>query len=393
MTHRQKLEIEHSEIREAISGVLDKEEKTDADRDELKKLTTRAANLEGELRAAIVAEPDATGIETRSDPEARELEGLIQRASVGEILDAVIEQRHVEGADREVQQYFKLNGNQVPLEMLETRAATEAPTDVGRNADMPVPAVFPNSSSAYCGVDIVSVPTGEKTYAVLETDTPASDYDEAAAVTETSGTFSSTVLSGRRIQASFLWSREDQSKFMGMEASLRQNLTDALSSGLDHFILNRASSGLLAFGTAPTTPTSVETFATYRAAVFGAVDGRYAGDTSGVRVLCGAHSYAHMGSVYRSNNADDSALDSLNRIASVRVGGNIAAPVSNIQQALICRATNLKHSVAPVWNSITLIPDEVTLAAKGQIKITGVMLANHAVIRSDGFIRRAFKLA
>ena len=58
------------------------------------------------------------------------------------------------------------------------------------------------------------------------------------------------------------------------------NLNDALSSGIDKYILTKTDLGLLDFGTDPT-PGTEETFATYRAAIFSQVDGRYAHERGG----------------------------------------------------------------------------------------------------------------
>ncbi|MDE0030625.1 MAG: hypothetical protein OXU42_14625 [Deltaproteobacteria bacterium] len=376
----------------SINGILDKDEKTDADRDELKKLTTRAANLEGELRAAIVAEPDATGIETRSDPESRELDGLITRASVGEIFDAVISQGQTDGATRELQQHFGLSGNRVPLALIQ-RAYTPAPSDVGANQSPIIPAVFPNSAAAWCGVDMPTVGVGEAVYPVLTNDDAAGDVDAGASVTETTGSFTSDVLKPRRIQASFFYRREDAALFAGMDSALRMNLSDALSSGLDKYIVAKMAAGLTDFGNDPTAG-STETFGSYRKTIFDAVDGVYAMDASGVKLLVGPKTYGHMSGLYRGNNADDSALDSVMRISGgVRVSAHVPDPASNVQQAVIARGLEHRHAVSPIWDGIEIIYDNVTKASTGEIVLTAVMLMNFKVIRADGYVRHAFKLA
>ena len=44
--------------------------------------------------------------------------------------------------------------------------------------------------------------------------------------------------------------------------------------------------------------------------------------------------------------------------------------------------------VAPVWEGVTIIPDEVTKAANGQIVITAVMLHAVKILRTDGFYKQ-----
>ena len=239
-----------------------------------------------------------------------------------------------------------------------------------------------------------TVAVGDAVYPVLTNNTPADDHAEAASVTETTGSFSAEVLTARRIQASFFYSREDRARFAGMDEALRMNLNDALSSGLDLYILTKTDLGLLDFGTDPTAAGSEIGFAEYRSAIFAEVDGRYALSAADVCMLVGGDTYTHMAGEYRGNNADDSALDSVMRVSGgVRVSAHVADKTSgNVQQAVIARGKNYRHAVAPIWEGIQLIPDEITQAKKGEIVITAVMLMNFKVLRTAGFKRHAFKI-
>ena len=94
-----------------------------------------------------------THIETRS-AEGREFRALVNRGNVGEIFDAALGKRAVDGASAELQKHYGLDANQVPLALLvrswpdadklETRAVTPAPGDVGQEQQSIVPYVFPN---------------------------------------------------------------------------------------------------------------------------------------------------------------------------------------------------------------------------------------------------------
>ena len=44
--------------------------------------------------------------------------------------------------------------------------------------------------------------------------------------------------------------------------------------------------------------------------------------------------------------------------------------------------------VAPVWENVALIPDEVTKAANGQIVLTAVMLHAVKILRAAGFYKQ-----
>ena len=267
---------------------------------------------------------------------------------MGQVFDAVISQGHTDGAVKELQEHYGLGMNRIPLELIK-RAYTPAPSDVGATQNAIIMPVFPQSSANWLGVSMPVVPTGESVFPVLTNNDAASDHDAGASVAETTGSFTSDVLKPRRVQQSFFYRREDAALFSGMDSSLRQNLSDALSSGLDKYVLTKADTGLLDFGSDPS-PGAVENFASYRKAIYDAVDGRYASGTDGVKLLVGPKTYGHMSSLYRSNNADDSALDSIMRISGgVRVSAHVPDPASNVQQSLVCRGLQHKHSCAPIW--------------------------------------------
>ncbi len=227
----------------------------------------------------------------------------------------------------------------------------------------------------------------------LDVGTPA----EGASQTETTGAFTSDVLSPRRLQASFFYSREDRARFMGMDSALRENLSMGLSDGLDAQIV-AGDDGLLGTNglTARTgDATATATFADYRGLVYDGmtIDGRYAGMASDIRVVLGTESYNHCAAVYRSNNADDSALDSLMRVSGgVRVSAHVPDPSTN-DQSVIVRKGALRDMVAPIWEGLDIVFDEVTKASTGEIVLTAYMLYQIKIIRADGFQRRTVQVA
>ena len=265
---------------------------------------------------------------------------------------------------------------------------TAAPADVGQSQAPIVPGVFPMSVAAFLGVDMPVVPVGDAVFPVLATNASVEALAEAAAGTETNGSFSGDVLTPSRLQASFRYSREDRARFAGMDESLRMNLSEALSDGLDKQVV-AGTNGLLA-GTnlANHASTAVTTFARYRSdLVFSRIDGRFAGEGADIRVVMGSGTYAHSGGAYRSNNADFSALDSLMRISGgVRVSAHVPAVSGGKQNALIRRGMR-RDMVAPVWEGVTIIPDEVTKAADGEIVLTGVMLYAAKILRAEWFLQ------
>ena len=403
MKRSTKLAIEQSENREALNKLLNLTDLSAEQRAERERLTTRLQAIEPELRAVLVAEAaDDEAIKAEVDddpnreddetPEAVEMRALIKRSNMGAVMKASLEHRATTGAEAELQKHFRLDTNQIPLAMLrqEHRAVTPAPANVGTNQAAIIPGVFPQSAAAFLGVDLPTVAVGEAVYPVLtknaEVKTPAENADAA----DTTGSFSAEVLSPARLQAAFFYSREDRARFAGMDAALRMNLSDALSDGLDRQILV-GTKGLLTGTNLPNHNVSaVTSYALYRSQLaYGRVDGTYASSVGDVRVLAGSETYAHASGMFRSNNAGDrAALEDLMAVTGgVRVSAHVPDAASNKQNAIV-RLGMRRDMVAPIWEGVTLIFDEVTKAAGGQIVLTAVMLYAVQILRADGFYKQ-----
>ena len=99
-------------------------------------------------------------------------------------------------------------------------------------------------------------------------------------------------------------------------------------------------------------------------------------------LVVGAATLKDLGNTYRNASVDRSALDRLMELtAGVRVSAHVPAPATNRQDAVIRRGMSTT-ATAPVWEGVTIIPDEVTKAKAGQIVITAVMLFAMKVLRT-----------
>ena len=275
--------------------------------------------------------------------------------------------------------------------LLETRAVTPAPANVGTDQQPIIPAVFPQSVAAFLGIDMPTVGVGEAVFPVLTSGATAQTPAENAATnpTEDTGAFSADVLSPARLQTSFLYSREDRARFAGMDSALRENLSDALADGLDKAII-AGTNGLLTGTNIPNNNVSaVTSYALYREQfAYGRVDGKYASMTSDLRVVMGSGTFAHAASQYRGNNDNTDALMALEAAGvGVRVSAHVPAVASTKQNAII-RLGSRRDAVAPIWEGVTLIPDEITKAAEGQIRVTAVMLHAVKILRAAGFYKQ-----
>ena len=387
MTLKQKLELRASEIRAKLTELAGVDELTDEQRTEIDGLRTEYADTERRIQAASIGDDAPEGREART--EDRELAELIGGANVGAIFAATLEHRTTDGLEREVQQHFGLAPNQIPLAMLESRGVTPAPGDVGTNQAAIIPAVFPQSCAAFLGIDMPTVAVGEAVFPVLTTSATVHVPAENAAAADTTGAFSAEVLSPSRLQAAFFYSREDRARFQGMDEALRMNLSDALFDKLDQQILNGGEGLFDGTNLANNTVSAKNDFEAYLSDfAWGRVDGKYASATGELKIVMGSGTYAHAGETYAgtaSNKGDLSAVEKLMDVTGgVKVSSHVPVVAANKQNAVI-RLGMRRDMVVPVWEGITLIPDEVTLAGKGQIQVTAVMLHAIKILRAAGF--------
>ena len=393
----QTLELRASEIRTRLSVIGAMDDLPDETRSELESLRREYQSNELRRQALIIStDTPAPRIETRDDAEGREMRSLLRTGNVGEMLDAVLSRSAYSGANEEIRSHYGLDSNQVPLSMLrdvdrlETRAVSPAPANVGTEQQAIIPYVFPQSVAAFLGVDMPVVGVGEAVFPVLTSELDVKTPAENAESDETTGSFSADALPPKRLQASFFYSREDRARFAGMDAALRENLSMGLSDGLDKQIVAGDPNGLLHGTILANNNVSAETtYALYRSQfAYSRVDGRYASVAGDIRIVMGAATYAHAASQYRGNSDNMDALMSLmDATGGVRVSAHVTAAASNKQNAII-RLGNARDMVAPIWEGVTLIPDEITKAKAGQIVVTAVMLHNVKVLRTAGFYKQ-----
>ena len=110
----------------------------------------------------------------------------------------------------------------------------------------------------------------------------------------------------------------------------------------------------------------------------------------------GATSYAHAGETYRNTTVDRNVLERLQDVTGgIRVSSHVpaAAGTPSKQNAVMRVGMNGQAAVAPIWDGIQLIPDEITKAASGQIVVTAIMLWNFKIIRTADFYKQQIQLA
>ena len=387
--------IRISEIRSRLNELngLSDDAVTDALRDEERALVAEQVERETEYRAALTAEDDEHAI-VPVDAEDREYRALLVRGNVGRILTAFVEHRSVEGSDAEIQQHRGLASNQIPLDMLrlpvEHRAVTTGPTHVGTTEQPAIMPVFAAGVGAFIGADRPTVDAGTVAFPILdERPTVGGPHTDSTAVDETTGSFSSSLLTPGRVQASYFYRRTDAARFSSLDPALRQALNGGLEESLDAELF-AGTEGLLTGTNLPNhAAAAVTSFALYLAQFGHArVDGRYAAALADVRAVMGSATYAHAGGQYRSNNADYSALDALvAKTGGVRVSVHVPAVASKKQNAVVRLGMHDRAVLQVMWDGVTLIPDEVTKVSTGEVAITAILLVATKILRADSFYK------
>ena len=381
MTASQKIQIRQSETREKLNELTGATSAEDIARRNV--LDAEYKGQEVEFRAAIEAEGAAN-----TSPESREWAGLTDRFDLGEMFTNVMEHRVATGEIAEVQQQFGVSANGIPtkLMMLEHRAVTSAPGEVGQSQAEILGYVFPQSVAAFLSIPSQVVPVGDQTFPVLTSDPAAGVPAENVAQAETTGAYTANVLTPSRIQASFFWSREDAARMAGMGDSLREALQGGIADKLDSEIM-QGTNGLLT-GTilANNAQAAASTYNDYVAdLLYGRVDGRYAFDLSDIRVVMGSGTFANAATKLPTNGEQNALARIRNDSGGVRVSAHVPAVTNADKQDAVVRLGNRRDFVAPVWGQVTLIPDEISLASKGQIQLTAVLLHAVKLLRSGGF--------
>ena len=389
MTPSQKILMRRAQIEARLSnlnGVANRSAEQDA---EILALTEEFRDLPHKLEAALAAEETDGNLRAdgaAADPFAATA-GLAAQCSVGEFFGNLYEKKPHDGALAELQSHLGLGRNDLPIDLLRgaaMAAVTAAPTNVRRNEMPVVQPVFADGDSAFLAIDMPTVEAGDATFPILTT-RPAvgGPHTDSTAVAETDGAFSAEVLQPSRLQAAFSYRRTDATRFPQMDMALRQALASGLSEALDVQVVSQIVTDVTR-----TAAAAADDFDSYRKRlVYDRIDGRFANMESDLRILVGSPTLADMSALFRSTTNDISAVESIRRLAGgVKVSPHIAAVAASKQDSIVRRGMR-RDMVCPLWRGVTVIFDEVTRSAEGEIKLTALLQFAKKVIRTDGFAR------
>ena len=396
MNERQKVEVRQIEVRARIRELAGLDELTEEHRSELDALKGEARDLDTKLAALIAAGDDREGDRvTGDDGEAAELAELRSRASVADVLGAVVRQAVPTGAIAELQQHHGLGSHSVPLELIaEHRAASVAlpaavsDNPVQANQQPTVQPVFPTPAAAAMGIERVMVPPGQALFPVISApEDGAAETARGGTTADTTVTIAASPLAPARVQMNAVYAVEDAGQFANIEDDVRATLRAAVESGLDR----QAVSKLVALAATAADGTT-ETFASYQAVPLGLIDGRYAAGPGAVAALIGSETLAAMAAVYRGDQQVQSAYEwAVDQLREVAVSAYIPAAASGVQSALFFRG-GMPATKQPIWG-MDLIIDRVTGLQEGEVRVAAVTLANAAIVRDGQYHREIYDIS
>lgn len=424
MTPRQKIEVRMSQVRQRLNEIagLEGDAFTDDVRAEADQLGGEYADLETRHRAAIIASPgeDGTTADRSGEPD-RERAELRQRASLGRYLQAALQGRTVTGAEAELRQAAGVDG--IPLELfdadrpVETRADTPtgAPATVGVNMDPIRPQIFARAVAPRLGIAMPRVESGTFGTSTITTGLTAGAMAKGAARESTAAAFTVQTTTAHRVSARMSIRIEDVAQIGvgNFEASLRQNLTLALSDSLDDYVLNGDGQGanphgLLSRLTNPTDPTTAITWSAFVGLAAGGIDGGpWAEGLGAVTLLVNPETMRKAETTFQAGTGTDTPGE-LSAAAYLRqhAGGFFANrrmpnTVSTIAQAIRYRSGTtgldgvnaMRTAVCPTWGEVG-IDDIYTDSASGTRHFTMHVLVGDVVVEhADAYEQVAAKLA
>lgn len=398
----QKLSLRASEIRQRLNDLasldgLDQEQRAETDR-----LVVELGNVETQYRAALTLEAEEAESRSEASGEANERRALAADVRLGRYLAAAVEARAVDGRENELNAASGLGAAGImPWAALdpapiEARAdeATDAP-NVGRQTTQAaiLARVFARSATSFLRVDTPSVPVGASSYPVFESGAEGAFKEKGVAQDAESATIVSSVLAPHRVTARYLWRLEDAAVLRGMEAALREDLGMAMTDRIDRQIIAGDGTGANLSGfldsaggplDEPANPAAASDYLAYVQALRAQVDGIYAESEGAIRMLIGPDWYRHAGGLYRNDYNEENVNDYYrSRAAGYRVSGHMPPAGSTARKIVsgIAARGSTRAAVAPVWEGIRLIRDEISGAAKGEVALTAISLVSFGVLR------------
>ena len=412
MTPLQKNQLRESQIKARLAELGGIDDWSDEEDSEAEALQVEYQSVQKRMQALIVGEAEAIAearFEQSDDGEASEFDQLLGSASVAEIVGARVQNRMTAGPERELQQHFGLDSNQIPHAMLfpeigdrgdrQERALTATSGDAETNQSEGVTGPYPSGFAMFANVERMSVAPGTYSIPVITVPAPgaAAVPDATSGDTAVTATAQTVVLQNatpsRHLSVSIDWQEQQARRIPGLRDLLGRNIAELLTAAADKDVIAGATDGLTARGTAPGDTTTVENFNRFRTKMAGAVDGNYARMLSDVKALVRQSTYAVLVAAYRSGNNTEISVAEW---AEQNTGGIMVCPYlvrsSDDDQMLIIRGNWPRSCVQAMWDDVS-IEDPFSDARTRQVRLTMTQYSDILVPRDGVYQRQSIHTA
>ena len=403
-----KLKLENSERRQKLATLSEVAEPTEAQVTEIETLTAEYRACETRLRGAVIAEQQeqeqlkqaGTG-----DGEAAELRALRARVKVSSYAAAALEQRAVNGVEREFNQAIEIQENRFPLELLAPEQRADTDTDAGAMQRGWLDRLFSDTAAMRLGVTFESVGPGIAAYPATTAGASAKQLGRSETPTDAAWTVGVTELKPSRNSVRAVFNGTDADRLPMLEDALRRDLASALTEGIDRVIFTGDTG-------ADENPAKIKGLTTISnvvevtlkqadkvgpakvAAAFAAfIDGKHAASASDLRVVTAVGmNTLLLSTVVGTGSQVSLAKFMMDNGINWTVRGDIeTATASGDWGAFVGRGRRIAGAaVAPIWRSAQLVRDVYTGAAKDEIALTLITSWNFGVVRPTQFGRIKF---
>ena len=435
MTASQKLQIRLSEIRTRLNQLGSKDgDLSEEERGEVDKLTGEYQDAEARHRAAIVTESEeAEQRQAGEEPggetgEGAEVRRLIERATIGNYVEAALQGTIEQGAERELADALEVrrgpgyvDGVVIPWAMLlpeEHRAATTTSQNDGPVRQAPIiDRLFrqPDGILDMLGVGLASSGPGQVEYPLVAAGTANTaqtaentDIGDPAAMTFTFQTLKPT----GRLSGSYELTAELRASVAGIEQALRRDLAALVEEQMILQVFNGNGTapnvnGILSRVAAQqTAPSATAAYGDYVSLGAKAVDGYHASDETDVDILLPIDVYQHAAGVLGTGSDAAAILAMKARCKRCRATAFLAdAPATGesgagVNTNVVLHSAGMNggsqryDSLGVIWSAgPNLIVDRVTKAKSATTVLTHVTIWNcYMAFRSGAYDRVSLKL-
>lgn len=332
-------------------------------------------------------------LEIRSIAIREKMDSLIGGESLTEEQDKELGELRAE-----LRSAFGLTGDhEIPHELFEARAATEAPNTKPIKERPVVPMIYKRTESAYLGIEMPQIGPGVASFPALTTGTPAGMKAGGGAADSTAAGFTVATSSPKRVTGQFQVRYEDLAVFPQLEDALRKDIPRSLANEVSAQILTGNGTapnlnGLFKRLTDADAESTKNTAKTFISTVVGSLDGLNGYELSDLRTLVGKATFVAMSGAYFDNTAVSALVYLKDHTGGVRMSDRIPAVSSDVQSAVVRIGTESGAAVSGVYGGVQLIRDQYTGAGKGEVTVTALqLLSDLHVLRSGAFKEVSFK--